>query len=186
MISHFMNGDKIYEAVLQLGVETDTQDIEGEIISRRPVGMLSAADVENCLDGFRGEQFQVPPAFSAVKHEGKALYHYARKGVMIKKEPRPIFIRELRCLSIEADRLVLGVTCSKGTYIRTLASDIGKQLGCGAHLTALRRLGNGPFMVDEAVPGAVLEDSTKASALLYSNYLTVEQAMARIGEGHDQ
>jgi len=182
MISQLMDGDKIYEAVLGLGVETDTQDLEGKIISRRPVETFSATDVENCLGKFRGEQFQAPPAFSAAKHKGKALYKYARKGIFIEKEPRRIYIRELRCLSGEADRLAIRVTCSKGTYIRALASDIGKQLGCGAHLTALRRLGNGPFTVDKAIDGAFLEKREKASALLYSNYYTVEQVMARIAE----
>ena len=179
-IAQLMDGDKVYEAVLKLGVETDTQDIEGKIISQQPVGQISATEVESCLRGFRGEQFQAPPAFSAVKHKGKPLYHYARKGVMIEKRPRRIYIKELHCLSIEAEQLVLRVKCSKGTYIRTLASDIGKQLGCGAHLTALRRLQNGPFTVEEAVSGELLEDKEKASVLLFSNYFTVEQAMARV------
>jgi tRNA pseudouridine55 synthase len=180
VISQLMDGDKVYEAVLKLGVETDTLDVEGIIIAQQPVGEISATDVESCLEGFRGEQLQSPPAFSAVKHEGKALYHYARKGVLIEKEPRRIHIRELRCLSIAAEQLVLRVRCSKGTYIRSLAADIGKRLGCGAHLTALRRLGNGPFAVEEAVSGALLKDTETASALLYSNYFTVEQAVARV------
>lgn len=176
MISQLMAGDKVYEAVLRLGVETDTQDTEGNIISQKPVGLLTASDVEECLSKYRGEQLQAPPAFSAVKHKGKPLYHYARKGVMIEKEPRPIFVDELRCLSLEAEQMVIRVRCGKGTYIRTLASDIGKTLGCGAHLTALRRLENGLFKVDDALPGAMLENKEEARTALLANYLSVEQA----------
>nr|MBF0222636.1 tRNA pseudouridine(55) synthase TruB [Desulfobulbaceae bacterium] len=176
MISQLMAGDKLYEAVLQLGVETDTLDTEGQIISVQPVGSLTASDVENCLAKFRGALLQAPPAFSAAKYKGKPLYHYARKGVMIEKEPRPVFIRELRCLALEAEQMVIRVRCGKGTYIRTLASDIGKALGCGAHLTALRRLENGPFCVDGALPGAMLESKEQARDALLANYLSVEQA----------
>ncbi len=176
MISQLMAGDKVYEAVLKLGVETDTQDTEGEIISQQPVGQILLADVERCCEGFRGYQLQAPPAFSAVKYKGKPLYHYARKGIMIKKEPRPVFISELRCLSIESKQLTLRIKCSKGTYIRTLASDIGKKLGCGAHLTALRRLENGPFTVEEAVNGTLLENAEEAKAALLGNSISVEQA----------
>ena len=181
MISQLMDGDKVYEAVLKLGVETDTQDTEGKIISQQAVEQLSSDDVESCLKTFRGEQFQAPPAFSAVKHKGKPLYHYARKGIMIEKEARRIFITELHCLANDKEQLTIRVKCSKGTYIRTLASDIGKKLGCGAHLTALRRLVNGPFKVEDAISGRLLEDKEEAKALLMANYMTVEQACRIVG-----
>ena len=184
MISQLMAGDKVYEAVLKLGVETSTQDTEGEIISTQSVGHISSVDLENCLEEFRGEQFQVPPAFSAVKHKGKPLYHYARKGIVIKKEARCINIHELILLSFEPEKLTIRVKCSKGTYIRTLASDIGKKLGCGAHLTALRRIENGPFHVDDALSGTLLENKDEAKVGLLSKCISVEQACRLTDSGN--
>jgi tRNA pseudouridine55 synthase len=127
------------------------------ITARRPVGRVSARRIEECFNIFRGNQLQVPPAYSALKHQGKPLYYYARKGIAVTKEARPVEIKVLEridgCEDIHGEGATLGirVVCSKGTYIRTLAVDIGRQLGCGAHLNQLRRIKSGCFSVDEGL-----------------------------------
>ena len=157
LISQFMDGEKEYLATLRLGVETETLDTEGEIVKRTDVGDISATKIETCLENFRGVQQQVPPAYSALKHKGKPLYYYARKGIKIEKEAREITISTLERTDGSSDlsgkeaELHVRVVCSKGTYIRTLAADIGAALGCGAHLTALRRTKSGMFSVDDAL-----------------------------------
>lgn len=174
LIPRLMEGDKVYEAVLRLGVETDTLDREGRIVAERPVPALDMAAVQDCLRPFRGEQWQAPPAFSAVKHAGRPLYQYARQGVIIDKPARPIRIDQLECTFLAAETMGIRVRCGKGTYIRTLAADIGQALGCGAHLTELRRLDNGLFSVREAVPGEVLAgDPQQARAALLAGCLSL-------------
>lgn len=178
IISQLMEGGKQYEAHLKLGVETDTFDREGKITVTNPVVGLSQARLSECLQKFTGEQLQMPPQFSALKHKGKPLYYYARKGIKIEKEPRKIIISEIRCSSYEHDELTLQVTCGKGTYIRSLAFDIGRELGFGAHLTGLRRLDNGPFSVDNAIDGASLSgDRQYVKDLLLAKVLTVEETL---------
>jgi tRNA pseudouridine55 synthase len=160
MISRLMEGEKEYLATLKLGVETTTHDPEGEITARHEVGTFDRKLVEECLEKFRGEQEQVPPAYSALKHKGKPLYHYARRGIEVKKDPRRVSISTLEYLDTPGDccnavdELKIRVVCSKGTYIRTLASDIGHKLGCGAYLSELRRVRSGVFSVQDAFPGA--------------------------------
>ncbi|MGB3212241.1 MAG: tRNA pseudouridine(55) synthase TruB [Desulforhopalus sp.] len=157
LIPRFMEGKKEYLATLRLGVETETLDTEGEVVGRSPVGELSGAQIEECLQRFRGLQMQVPPAYSALKHKGKPLYYYARKGIKIAKEPREVEITLLERTdgthTLSGDEVELGirVVCSKGTYIRTLAADIGRSLGCGAHLVQLRRTRSGCFTVNESL-----------------------------------
>ena len=156
LISLFMDGQKEYVATLCLGVETTTLDPEGEEVSRVPVGHLSSETIEKCVSSFLGVQQQIPPAYSALKHQGKPLYYYARKGIEIKKDAREITIHEIERIGqgdLEGDHpsLQLRTICSKGTYIRTLGSDIGTQLGCGAYLTDLRRTVSGCFSVDDAL-----------------------------------
>jgi len=180
IIDRLMGGEKEYEATLRLGVETDTLDLEGTVVAQRPVPPLDRATVEACLAGFVGEQLQTPPRFSALKHKGKPLYYYARKGVEVVKEPRRIVIHQLRCLGIEREAISFRVCCSKGTYVRTLAADIGTALGCGAHLIALRRLRNGPFSVKDALPGDGLNDREQARELLEAHRMSVDQALARL------
>lgn len=155
-IDHFMTGDKEYLATIQLGVDTTTLDPEGDIIAERPVPVLDPDQIEDVLVAFRGDLLQAPPQFSAVKHKGKPLYHYARKGIEIKKPPRPVTIHELELLSYQNELLQIRVVCSKGTYIRVLGADIGMALGCGGHLTALRRTRSGSFHVDAALDGNIL------------------------------
>ena len=175
-----MEGDKEYEATLHLGVETDTQDPEGEIISTRPVPVISMEEATRCLADFKGEQLQIPPRFSALKHKGKPLYYYARKGIEVIKEARRIDVKAIECLAVHENTLHLKVLCSKGTYIRTLAADIGNALGCGAHLSALRRLRNGPFSVDDAVDGEQLFNTGHSRLILQQHLLTVDSVLKAV------
>ncbi len=143
-----LDADKHYRMTCRLGVRTTTGDAEGEVLETRPVGALDTAALEAVLDRFRGPIQQVPPMYSAVKHQGERLYKLARQGVEVAREARTVVIRELTLLAMNLPELELDVHCTKGTYVRTLAEDIGDLLGCGAHVTALRRLGVGPY--DEA------------------------------------
>jgi len=174
LIPQLMEGDKEYEATLQLGVITETQDPEGRVVERRPVGDISQRDIAECLAKFTGEQMQTPPAYSALKHMGKPLYHYARKGIKVVKEPRVIIIKELQCLGLDRETVKLRVTCSKGTYIRTLAADIGEFLGCGAHLSRLERIRNGFFSLAATLPGEKLFSRETGRSLLDTHRITVE------------
>lgn len=151
-----LDADKAYDATVLLGVTTTTADAEGEVLASCPVD-VSDSDIERALVQLRGDIEQVPPMYSALKHHGKALYEYARAGVVIPREPRHVKIHRFECLDRDGDSLMVRVECSKGTYVRTLASDLGAMLGCGAHLTALRRTRIGPFMIDGAVPLADIE-----------------------------
>ncbi len=186
IIPRLMDGDKVYVATLRLGVETDTHDLEGRVTARHPVPDFPPEVIADCLARFTGPQMQKPPAFSAVKHKGKPLYHYARKGISIEKEARPIVIHALTCVERGAGHLTISVRCGKGTYIRTLAHDIGRALGCGAHLTALRRVGNGPFTVDEAIDGARLADKTRARQAILQAMMGVEQTLALVEGGEEK
>ena len=149
-----LDADKAYVATLKLGVTTTTADGEGEVVKTRPVE-VDAAKVLAAIQAFTGEIDQMPPMHSALKHEGKALYEYARQGIEIERQTRRITIHSITVLGAESgengDELRLAIRCSKGTYIRTLAEDIGEMLGCGAHLSALRRTASGPVSVDNAV-----------------------------------
>jgi len=140
-----LDADKRYQVRCQLGVKTETADAEGEIISTRPVENYSEAQIESVLEQFRGPIEQIPPMYSALKHEGQRLYKLARQGIEVEREPRPVDIHELTLTGRGDDWLDIAVHCSKGTYVRTLVEDIGEQLGCGAHVSALRRLSVGPY-----------------------------------------
>lgn len=157
-IEILMDGDKEYLATIQLGTETSTLDPEGEITARHPVPPLDETKIKVILDQFTGNLLQVPPQFSAVKHKGKPLYKYARQGIEIKKEPRPITIHALELISYQPEQLQVRVVCSKGTYIRVLGADIGQALGCGGYLTALRRLRCGHLSVTDALDGTQLTE----------------------------
>ena len=145
-----LEADKTYEATLKLGQTTTTGDMEGEVLETRPVE-VDAAKIAAACQAFTGEIEQIPPMHSALKHEGKALYEYARQGIEIERQPRKVTIHAIQILGGEGDELTISVRCSKGTYIRTLAEDIGRMLGCGAHLSALRRTASGPVRVEDAV-----------------------------------
>ena len=175
-----MEGEKEYEALLKLGIETETHDPEGEITNETPVPELTVAEVTACLQSFTGKQLQTPPQYSAVKHKGKPLYYYARKGIKVAKEPRQIEISAIACLSLHRDELAIRVVCSKGTYIRVLAADIGRALGCGAHLKELRRTQNGPFHVADSLDGEKLADPEQARQQLLQNRYSVEEVITRL------
>lgn len=134
-----LDSDKRYQVTAKLGERTDTSDAEGQVVETRAVN-VGEAEIIAALDQFRGDILQVPTMFSALKHNGKPLYEYARQGITVEREARPITIFELRFIEYSAPYLTLEVHCSKGTYIRTLVDDLGEVLGCGAHVTVLRRL----------------------------------------------
>ena len=146
--AHLLEADKVYRTRVELGVITDTGDAEGTVIERREVQRFSAQDIEAVLSHFRGEIDQVPPMYSALKHQGKKLYELAREGKHVERAARRINVYDARLISLDDSAFELEVSCSKGTYIRTLAEDIGLMLGCGAHISALRRLKTGPFGAD--------------------------------------
>ncbi len=141
--------DKTYLATLRLGMKTHTGDSEGEVVQERPVN-CSSIDIEHALTRFRGEQLQRPPRFAALKYQGQPYYRYARAGIDIPLKPRSITIHELHVQEWSVPQLVLWIRCSKGTYIRSLAEDIGEVLGCGAYLTALRRMSSGAHSLSAA------------------------------------
>lgn len=133
-----LDADKSYDATIRFGIITDTADAEGQVLETRPV-RITIEQIEAVLPRFTGEIMQVPPMHSALKRDGKPLYEYARQGIVLERVARRITIHAIHLLGFEDDRLAISVDCSKGTYIRTLAQDIGEALGCGAHLAALRR-----------------------------------------------
>ncbi|WP_312759838.1 tRNA pseudouridine(55) synthase TruB [Pantoea brenneri] len=136
---YLLDSDKRYRVIARLGERTDTSDADGNVVQTRPVS-FSQADLDTALDSFRGETLQVPSMFSALKHQGRPLYEYARQGIEIAREPRPITVYELQFIRWEGDELELEIHCSKGTYIRTIIDDLGEKLGCGAHVIMLRRV----------------------------------------------
>lgn len=176
LIESLMDGDKEYEAVLQLGVETETQDPEGAITRVLPVPDLDEAAIDACLESFVGRVMQTPPRYSALKHKGKPLYHYARQGIVVEKEAREVVIHALenRGYDPTTHRLAIRMRCGRGTYVRALAADVGVKLGCGAHLIALRRTRSGLFSVKNAVDGALL-DATRGAQSLRQQMMPVER-----------
>ncbi len=175
-----LDADKRYRLGATLGVTTETGDSEGAVIEERPVPPLDETKVEEALARFRGEIEQIPPMYSALKHEGERLYNLARKGVEVKREPRRVTIHALELIAMGDDWLELEVHCSKGTYVRTLAEDIGEALGCGAHVSELRRTQVGPYddpdamVTMEQVEAAAEEGFAALDALL----LPIESALA--------
>ena len=145
-ISGFLlDADKHYWVACKLGERTTTGDAEGEVVEQRPVQGVTEKKLDKVMTGFLGEIEQIPPMHSAVKHKGERLYRLARAGVEVEREPRQITIHEMELLDFAPPRVELRVLCSKGTYVRTLVEDIGELIGCGAHVSDLRRLGVGPF-----------------------------------------
>ena len=144
-----LDSDKTYRVTGKLGIKTSTGDAEGEVIATHPVTDLNEASLKCVLPDFMGSIDQIPPMYSALKHQGQPLYKLAREGIEIERKARPIKIYRLELLSFNEDEFELEVACSKGTYIRSLVEDIGQALGCGAHVTALRRLQSGPFQSNQ-------------------------------------
>jgi tRNA pseudouridine55 synthase len=145
MSAFLLDADKRYRVTVKLGETTTTADAEGEIVERQDPSGVTQEQIGQVLEAFVGEQQQLPPMYSAVKHKGERLYKLARQGVEVERETRTITIHSIDLLEVKMPEFVMDVHCSKGTYVRTLAEDIGKQLGCGAHVSDLRRTGVGPY-----------------------------------------
>ena len=154
--SDLLDADKSYRATLKLGVTTTTGDADGEVSATAPVA-VSDAVIDEVLSRFTGRIEQVPPMYSALKRDGRPLYELARAGVEVERAPRQVLIHSLRHVARLGDEVTLDVECSKGTYVRVLAQDIGRELGCGAHLSGLRRLRVGTLSLESAVTLAALE-----------------------------
>ncbi len=156
----FLTGTKKYEAELKLGVETDTQDMTGKVISESDVTLFSHEKLKSVFKKFKGNIKQIPPAYSALKHNGIPLYKFARKGEFIQKPPRDVCISRLCITNIQLPKISFEVDCSSGTYIRTICFDIGRELGCGAHLVKLKRTESCGFSINDAI---TLEEVKKIS-----------------------
>ncbi|MBT4161989.1 MAG: tRNA pseudouridine(55) synthase TruB, partial [Gammaproteobacteria bacterium] len=152
-----LDADKKYLARVKLGVITDSGDADGEVLERRPVPEIDDVRLEEVLQHYRGDITQIPSMFSALKVDGQPLYKLARKGIEVERKERPVSIYRLEASEREGDELTLLVHCSKGTYVRTLVEDIGKELGPGAHVIGLRRLAAGPFDAEETFTMSELE-----------------------------
>ncbi|WP_282042324.1 tRNA pseudouridine(55) synthase TruB [Halomonas alimentaria] len=168
--AHLLASDKVYRTRVELGVVTDTGDAEGEVVERLAVPALTATDVEAVLARFQGEIEQVPPMYSALKHQGRKLYELAREGKSIERAARRVTVYDARLVAFEGSAFELEVKVSKGTYVRTLAEDIGRALGSGAHISVLRRLATGPFGAEgmltlEALTALPDQDAREATLL---------------------
>ena len=157
-VEFFEHAEKTYEAVLRLGLHTDTEDITGTVLEEKEVNISESAFL-SALENFRGEIQQIPPMYSAIKINGQKLCDLARKGREVERQPRTITIHKLECLEFTGTTARLLVHCSKGTYIRTLCKDIGEALGCGGCMEALRRVTAGEYTIEKAVPLQALIDS---------------------------
>ncbi|OGB28868.1 MAG: tRNA pseudouridine(55) synthase TruB [Burkholderiales bacterium RIFCSPLOWO2_12_FULL_61_40] len=182
-----LDADKTYEAVACLGVKTSTADAEGEVLEERPVHVTDV-DLQGVLPRFTGVIHQVPPMHSALKKDGRALYEYARAGIEVERAAREVTIHALKATLAPVDSaqaaIKMVVKCSKGTYIRTLGEDVGEALGCGAHLTALRRIETGGFSVSQCVTLEALEAMTeeqRVACLMPVESLLRDHAVVTLG-----
>lgn len=160
-----MSEDKEYEGTMTLGSVTSTQDRQGEVLETKPVPDLSPAEIDAAFAAFSGDFEQMPPMVSAIKKDGVPLYKLARKGQTIEREPRPVSVKGYKVNRIAVPEIDFTVQCSKGFYVRTYAHDIGEKLGCGGHLSALRRTRSGKFTLDRAVPVADLKTAPREQLL---------------------
>ena len=179
-----LDADKEYQATVCFGTETDTYDADGKVTATVDAAHLAEGQVRQALAGFLGEQQQVPPMFSALKRDGRPLHAYARAGEVVERAPRAVRIMTLDLLSFAEGRATIYLRCSKGTYVRSLAHDLCRALGTGAHLTALRRTRSGPFAITEAVPPEALALTPLplvplADALAHLPAVVVSDAVAR-------
>ncbi len=178
MANFIVDTEKHYRVTGQLGVTTSTGDTEGDVLEKKPVPVFDKAQLETIFEKFTGDIMQIPPMYSALKHNGEPLYKLARQGIEIEREARPISIYSLTLLDITENTFSLDVICSKGTYIRTLIEDIGAELGCGAHTIALRRTAVGPFTEQDMVSMETLVDAEQNDREALNNYVKpVETAL---------
>jgi len=178
---YLLNADKKYQAICFLGITTTTADSEGEVIKESEVPELNRKTIESVLKKFLGEQLQIPPMHSALKQNGQPLYKLARQGIEVDRAARKITIYSLELNKIDGNKIHLDVHCSKGTYIRTLSEDIGKELGCGAHLSGLRRTSTGPFDLNQARDIDYLDNiATKGMDNLDAELMPMELALEHL------
>ncbi len=149
-VAHLMELEKEYVGTFQLGAETDTHDLTGKVTARYEVPPITLSELETAISRYRGEIEQVPPMFSALKHRGRRLYELARKGEVIEREPRKVTIYAFDVLSFDGSEIQFRIVCSRGTYIRAIARDLGQDLGCGAYLKSLVRTRIGDFQLERA------------------------------------
>ena len=178
--AYLLDADKAYDAEIRLGVTTTTGDSEGQIKAERATDHLDESKVRQILARFVGEIEQIPPMYSAIKKDGQPLYKLARKGIEVERSPRRVTISKLELLDWDKDYLKVSVCCSKGTYIRTLAEDIGSALECGAHLLSLRRTASGPFSLDAATELGTLEESSGDAPALDAFLLPTDAALTAL------
>ncbi len=178
-----LDSDKRYRVIAKLGERTDTSDADGQVVQTRDVN-VDESHILTALDAFRGDILQVPTMFSALKHNGKPLYEYARVGITVEREARPITIFELLFVEYQAPYLTLEVHCSKGTYIRTLVDDLGEALGCGAHVTMLRRLAVADYPVEQMMTLEDLQNLAENQPLetLDKLLLPMDSAVSRLAK----
>ena len=176
-----LDADKRYLVTAKLGERTDTSDAEGQIVETRDVN-VKTSEILTALEQFRGDILQVPTMFSALKHNGKPLYEYARQGITVEREARPITIFELNFIEYNAPYLTLEVHCSKGTYIRTLVDDLGEALGCGAHVTMLRRTAVADYPTEKMLDWHALQSLAEPQdlSLLDALLLPMDTAVAKL------
>jgi tRNA pseudouridine55 synthase len=170
----FLGAPKSYRGIMVLGVETDSQDATGTIVQVRAVPAIGKVELRDLEWQFSGDLRQVPPMFSALKRDGVPLYRLARQGKEVPREPRSIRIEKLRLSKLDKDEIEIELTCSRGTYVRTLAADMGKSLGCGAHLKSLRRLACGHLTVDQAM---TLDELEQRGPGMKAAVLSLEKAL---------
>lgn len=174
---------KTYLAGITLGIATDTYDATGTVIYNHPLPELSAKTLEKAMDGFRGEIMQTPPAYSAIKRNGEAQYKRARRGETVELDPRPVTVYELTVVRFDAGVIQIRITCSAGTYVRSIAHDLGMVLGCGAHLSSLQRLAVGPFGIDQAVTLQQMTEGDWQRWLLLPSAAVTHLARVELAEG---
>ena len=175
---YLLNADKHYRTIFQLGIQTSTGDAEGEVVFRGALQNLTRTRINAVLKQFRGTILQVPPMYSALKHKGQRLYKLAHQGLEVDREPREITVHSMEMLDYRDEDLELEILCSKGTYIRTLAEDIGKELGCGAHVKSLRRIGVGPYSDNNMLTVAELERIAETGlSALYAELLGIDSVL---------
>jgi tRNA pseudouridine55 synthase len=174
-----LDADKRYQAVFRLGVVTTTGDAEGEVVATHEVPSFKLTQIEEVLRRFTGPINQIPPMFSAIKYQGQRLYQLAHRGISVERHARSVTIHELKLIGYNGDHIEVYVACSKGTYIRTLAEDIGSVLGgCGAHISALRRIGVGPYDIHQAIDLPGLEAlAQEGAAPLDARLLSVDSVL---------
>jgi tRNA pseudouridine55 synthase len=172
-----LDADKRYQATFKLGVITDSGDADGKVLETRFIREISDSKLESVLENYRGEISQIPSMFSALKVNGQPLYKLARQGIEIERKSRLVTINELHVLERHEDKIMVDVHCTKGTYVRTLAEDIGLELGCGAHVLELRRLSAGPYTVDETASMEELEVLAEDKAELDAKLQPVSSAV---------